>query len=82
MNNTDLISGVGVFLILLAFFLQTFNYITAKQLSYLWLNIVGSALAGYGSYLLDSVPFMIMEGTWCIVSIIGLLRIGGVPTVH
>jgi|GEM_PF-3270986 len=30
MNSTDLISGVGVFLILLAFFLQTFNYITAK----------------------------------------------------
>jgi len=82
MNSTDLISGVGVFLILLAFFLQTFNYITAKQLLYLWLNVIGSALAGYGSYLLDSIPFMIMEGTWCIVSVIGLLRIGRVHTAH
>lgn len=70
----DIISGVGVFLILLAFFLQTFDYIMSNSRIYLVMNIIGSALAAYGSYLLGSVPFMILECTWCIVSIIGLLR--------
>jgi len=71
---TNIISGIGVFLILLAYFLQIFNWISASSRSYLLMNVVGSALAGYGSYLLDSVPFMILEGTWCMVSIIGLIK--------
>lgn len=74
MNFTDIITSIGVFLILLAFFLQTFNYLNASNRWYLILNALGSAVACYGSFLLDSVPFMILEGTWCIVSIIGLMR--------
>lgn len=70
----DLISGIGVFLILSAFFLQTFHYIKSSSRLYLILNTIGSALACYGSFLIDSIPFTILEGTWCIVSIIGLLR--------
>ncbi|MFN7117184.1 MAG: CBU_0592 family membrane protein [Saprospiraceae bacterium] len=70
----DIISGTGVFLILLAFFLQTFDYIKSNSQIYLIMNIIGSALAAYGSYLLGSIPFIILESTWCIVSIIGLLR--------
>lgn len=74
MNLTDLISSIGVLLILLAFFLQTFRYLHSEQLAYLLMNIIGSALACYGSYLLHSVPFMTLEGVWCIVAVIGLIR--------
>ncbi len=70
----DIISGLGVFSILLAFFLQTFDYIMPNSRTYLIMNIIGSALAAYGSYLLGSIPFIILESTWCIVSIIGLLH--------
>jgi hypothetical protein len=78
----DIVSGIGVFLILLAFFLQTFHWLQAGSRLYLWLNVVGSALAGYGSYLIDSVPFMILEGTWCVVSVVGLLQKKSTPVVN
>jgi len=74
MTFADIINSIGVFLILAAFFLQTFHYLKASSRWYLVLNAVGSALACYGSILIDSIPFVVMEGTWCVVSIIGLLR--------
>jgi hypothetical protein len=74
MNYIDIISSVGVFLILLAFFLNTFNYIEANSKLYLLLNIVGGAFACYGSILLNSLPFIILEGTWSLVALIGLFK--------
>lgn len=74
MKFADLIAGIGVLLILLAFLLQTFKMIEASSRAYLLMNLIGFALACYGSYLIDSMPFMILEGTWCLVSLIGLLQ--------
>lgn len=75
MTYTDIISTIGVSLILLAFFLNTFKYISDKSKFYFVLNIVGGAFACYGSVLLNSLPFIILEGTWSLVALIGLIRI-------
>jgi hypothetical protein len=75
MTYTDLISTIGVSLILLAFFLNTFKYLADKSKLYFILNIIGGAFACYGSVLLNSVPFIILEGTWSLVAIVGLIRI-------
>jgi len=74
MSYTDIISTIGVSLILLAFFLNTFKYIADTNNLYFVLNIAGGAFACYGSVLLNSLPFIILEGTWSIVAIIGLIR--------
>lgn len=74
MSYTDIISTIGVSLILLAFFLNTFKYLNDTSKSYFILNIIGGAFACYGSVLLNSLPFIILEGTWSLVAIIGLIR--------
>ncbi|MCD6019122.1 MAG: hypothetical protein K0S53_2243 [Bacteroidetes bacterium] len=74
MNYTDLISTIGVSLILLAFFLNTFKYIADNGKLYFVMNITGGAFACYGSILLGSVPFIILEGTWSIVALVGLIK--------
>lgn len=74
MTFTTLISTIGVSLILVAFLLNIFKLVSTDHKGYLLLNIVGGAFACYGSVLLDSLPFIILEGTWSMVAIIGLLR--------
>lgn len=74
MTYTDLISTIGVSLILLAFFLNTFKYLKEKSKIYFILNIVGGAFACYGSILLNSIPFIILEGTWSLVAVVGLIK--------
>jgi len=74
MTYTDIISTIGVSLILLAFFLNTFKYISDNGKLYFILNIVGGAFACYGSILLNSLPFIILEGTWSLVAFIGLIK--------
>jgi hypothetical protein len=72
---TDLISGTGVFLILLAFLLQQLERIKAKSYTYLLLNFLGSLLACAGSVLLGSYPFIILEGIWAAVSLYGIVKL-------
>ena len=74
MSYTDIISTIGVSLILLAFFLNTFKYVSDNSKLYFILNIVGGAFACYGSVLLNSLPFIILEGTWSVVALVGLIK--------
>ncbi len=74
MTYTDIISTIGVSLILLAFFLNTFKYISDNGKLYFILNIIGGAFACYGSLLLNSLPFIILEGTWSVVALMGLIK--------
>ena len=74
MSYKDIISTIGVLLILLAFFLNTFKYLLDNSKVYFVLNIVGGAFACYGSVLLNSLPFIILEGTWSVVALMGLIK--------
>ena len=74
MTYTDIISTIGVSLVLLAFFLNTFKVIHNNGKLYFVLNSVGGAFACYGSILLNSLPFVILEGIWSIVAIAGLIK--------
>jgi hypothetical protein len=38
------------------------------------MNIIGASIACITSYLIDYMPFVILEGSWVIVSIMGLLK--------
>jgi hypothetical protein len=74
MTFTDSISAVGVFFILLAFFLNTIGRLRSDTFLYFSFNLVGSALAFWGSVLLKSIPFAVLEGLWFILALAGLIR--------
>lgn len=74
MNYTDIIGTIGVGLILFAFFLSTARLIEGGGKLYYVMNIFGAALACYASILITYTPFVILEGTWTIVSIYGLMK--------
>jgi hypothetical protein len=39
------------------------------------MNIIGVSLACYASILINYLPFIILEATWAMVSVLGLVRV-------
>ena len=74
MTYNDIIGSIGVALILFAYFLNTERLIRVNGKLFYVMNIFGAALACYASYLINYWPFVILEGTWVLVSIYGLMR--------
>jgi hypothetical protein len=74
MHFNDWIGTIGVGLILLAYFCSTFKLISSESKTFFLMNVVGAALACYASYLINYWPFVILEATWTLVSLIGLLK--------
>ena len=69
----DIIGSVGVFILLLAFALNLLNKISRESVSYILMNIIGAGLACYASYLINYIPFIVLEAVWTLVSVIALL---------
>ena len=74
MNTNDIIGAIGVGLILIAYFLNIFSLIKKDGVLFFVLNIIGASITCYASVLISFWPFIILEGTWAIVSVIGLLK--------
>lgn len=72
MSFDEIIGTIGVGMILLAYFSNTFKLINKEGKLYFLLNVAGAGIACYASFLINYWPFVILEGTWCLVSIIGL----------
>lgn len=70
----DITGSIGVFILLLAFALNLFNKISKENLLYILMNIIGGGLACLASYLINYVPFIILEAVWTLVSIGALVR--------
>ncbi|MFN8325966.1 hypothetical protein [Flavobacterium sp.] len=74
MNYNDSIGAIGVGIILLAYFLNIFSFIKKDGNFYFILNIIGASIACFASYLIHYMPFIVLEATWAIVSILGLFK--------
>jgi len=61
--NATIVGSAGVALLLLAFFLNLLRYLRVEGALYLGLNLMGAALACLSSYLIDFMPFVLLEGT-------------------
>ena len=70
----NLIGTVGVALLLGAFLLNLLKRLSADGHAYSALNLAGAALACYSSYLIDFVPFVVLEGVWAIAAAFALGR--------
>jgi hypothetical protein len=74
MTTTDWIGSLGVFMILLAYFCNTFKLLSSRSPHFYSLNAVGATLACLTSYLLAYWPFVVLQGIWVVISVIGLAR--------
>ena len=74
MTNVDYIGTAGVTILLLAYLLMLLKVIAASDKIYIWMNIIGAGLSTLASVFLKYTPFIILEGTWMIVSIVALFQ--------
>ena len=72
---SEALGTIGVSMLLIGFFLNLFGLIRRDSLKYLMLNLAGGGLACYASFLIEFFPFVILEGTWTVVAIVGLGRV-------
>ena len=75
MTYSDLVGFIGVFITLFAYFLIIFDFIPKGGVLFYMMNIIGSALACYASLLIVYWPFVMLEGTWTVISIVGLIKL-------
>lgn len=75
MNLTDWIGFTGVLLLLIAFFLNLKGKISQKSFPYLLLNFLGASIACLASVMLNYLPFILLEGCWTLVSLVGLYEL-------
>jgi hypothetical protein len=74
LNVNDWIGFIGVFLLLLAYLMNLAGKISKDTLPYIVLNIVGAGMATLASWLINYMPFVVLEGTWTLVSLAALIR--------
>ena len=73
-TTAEIIGSIGVFLLLVAFFLNLFGYWEHDARAYQSMNFVGAGLSCYSAYLIEFPPFVVLEGTWSIVAIVALFK--------
>ncbi|MCI4443721.1 MAG: hypothetical protein JHC39_09495 [Lentimicrobium sp.] len=74
MTTTDIIGFIGVTILLVAYFLNLNNKLEKDSVVYLQMNFIGAGLACLASVLMNYWPFIILEGSWTIVSAFGILK--------
>jgi hypothetical protein len=73
-SHATLIGSLGVALLLIAFLANLLELLRADSRLYTWLNFVGASLAGWSSYLIGFMPFVVMEGVWALVALWAIVR--------
>ena len=65
---SDMIGSAGVVLMLFAFLLNILDKLNNDHPLYIILNIIGGILACTASCMIQYEPFIILEGTWTLIS--------------
>ena len=73
----QVVSIVGAVLILLPFAASQFRKLSTNSLAYQAMNLIGSAALTAVAVIESQYGFILLEGTWAIVSAAGLARVLG-----
>ncbi|MGY3730408.1 CBU_0592 family membrane protein [Lactococcus termiticola] len=60
---------LGSVLILIPFVLAQLKYLSVKSRLYLYLNALGSLMMAVDALIGHQWGFLLLEGTWCVVSV-------------
>lgn len=76
MDLNTLLGIVGMILILGGFVLGEF-YRKCNQDNYLYnaINVIGSGLLTYYAFTLESIPFIILNGVWCVAASFKIIQL-------
>lgn len=74
MTFSEIIGAIGVTILLGAYLMNVLKWTSPDKWLYCFLNFLGAALAGYSSWLIEFVPFVILESVWALVSLISLIK--------
>jgi len=74
MDFATWIGSTGVTLLLVAFVLNLLKVLSPDGRLYSVLNLVGAGLACWSSWLIQFMPFVVLEGTWAFVALMALAR--------
>jgi hypothetical protein len=74
MQAVDWLGFIGVFQILLAYFLNVTGRVSNNSLAFILLNLVGAIMACAASILLDYLPFIILEGIWSLIALYSFIK--------
>lgn len=74
MRTSDIIASVGVTILLIAFFLNLNNKISATSKLYIISNIIGAGLCCLSSLLIKFYPFVVLEAIWASVAVVSLFK--------
>jgi len=74
MNTSDILGFIGVFLILMAYFLNVLGKVDTTNLLFILLNLLGAGIACLASALISYYPFVILEGIWALISLLTLVN--------
>jgi hypothetical protein len=69
------VSIIGAMLILLPFAANQFGKLGATSLAYQAMNLIGSAALTVVAVIESQYGFILLEGTWALVSAAGLVRV-------
>ena len=67
--DTNIIGIIGAAIILICFLLNQFHKLNRDSFIYDFCNLIGSTILIYYAYLIWSVPFMVLNGVWAVVSL-------------
>jgi hypothetical protein len=73
-SQATLIGSIGVTILLVAFFLNLIKRLRVESFLYAALNVVGASVACYSSYMIRFMPFVVLEATWAVVSLVAIVR--------
>ena len=70
----EIFGSVGVAFLLIAFLMNLLKKWSQDSLPYILMNTIGAGLACASSVFIHFFPFIILEGTWMLVSLFALVK--------
>lgn len=75
MRFPDILASIGVIILLIAFLLNLYRKLSAKDKLYALMNFVGAGICCYSSYLIKFYPFVVLEAVWSLVALLSLFNV-------
>lgn len=69
------LGSIGIGILLVAFILNLIKKLSESSMMYLGLNVAGCTICCTYAYLIDSIPFVVLEVIWGGAALIQMLRI-------
>ncbi|HIF92919.1 MAG: hypothetical protein ABGX04_02385 [Myxococcales bacterium] len=69
-----ILASIGVSILMAAFLGNLMGRLESTSPVYQGMNAVGAGIAAYASYGIGFIPFVVLEGMWCLAALVSLIR--------